>query len=80
MNNLKTRLEFLKKYSDCEITHTISHNKEKVISFSYNKPKKMYQIIYFPTLSIRYYRTLESTFTAINKAIDKALHNLEVSR
>jgi hypothetical protein len=76
MNNLKTRLEYLKKYRDCTITHTILHNKEKVLLFSYNKTKKMYQITYFSTLSIEYYSDIQSTLTAI----DEALRNLEPSR
>jgi hypothetical protein len=76
MNNLKLMLESLKKYGDCEITHTISHHKQKVISISYNKAKKMYQITYLPTLSIEYYSNIQLTVTAIDKALD----NLEVSR
>jgi hypothetical protein len=75
MSNLKLMLELLKKYGDCEITHTISFNKEKIICVCYNKADEIYQITYFPTLLIEKHHNIQSTIIAI----DTTLNNLELN-
>lgn len=77
MNNLNQMLEILRNYGDCQITHTISVNKEQIITVCYNKADGLFQVTHIPTFLIKEYLDMESVITAIDRALN---NNLEPSR
>ncbi|MED1206109.1 hypothetical protein [Heyndrickxia acidicola] len=77
MNNLKEMLELLRNYGDCQITHTISVNKEQIITVCYNKADGFFQVTHIPTLLTKEYLDMESVITAIDRVLN---NNFEPSR
>ncbi|MED1205764.1 hypothetical protein [Heyndrickxia acidicola] len=70
MEYLKRMLEFSIMYEECDITHTISCNKNKLIIVRYSKDDRLFKITYLPTLSIVYFQDIYSTLDTINKTLN----------
>jgi len=70
LEQIKTALEILMYYEDCQITQTLSKNEHKVASVSYIKEKACFEITYLETSDIETYTDIESAALAIEKVLN----------
>ncbi len=70
MEQTKHMLETLMYYGDSQITQTFSKNQQKVLSVSYIKERRAFQLTYLTTSDTELYTDIPSTAQAIKKVID----------
>ncbi|RJS58784.1 hypothetical protein CJ483_00775 [Bacillus sp. PK3_68] len=71
-NHTATMLKTLKEYQNCEISLTFTSNSGTPLLFvSYQN--NSYQITYLTNLMIETYETIESTISAVDKAMQSDL-------
>lgn len=70
LDHAKTMLEILIQYDNCKIILTFNNNKKRAI-LSVCYLNKSFQITYLDSLMIESYNDINSTITAIDKAINK---------
>ncbi|KKB34409.1 hypothetical protein [Bacillus thermotolerans] len=70
LEHIKTSLETLSYYEDCQIIQTLSKNQNKVASVSYIKERACFEITYLKTSNIETYTDIESAALAIEKVLN----------
>ena len=59
----------MKYYGDCHITQTFSKDGQEVLSVNYIKGSDSFEVTYIKTSSVETYSDIESTASAIKKAV-----------
>ncbi|MBM7694692.1 hypothetical protein JOC77_004169 [Peribacillus deserti] len=69
VDHLRTMLNTLKQYSNCEISLTFNDNNQQPLLFVYYK-NNLFEVINAQTLVVDTFEAIESTLTAIDNEIE----------